>query len=458
MNTREGDALTVDSTGLPGRTDPRAAAPAPGERRRRAGRGGASRDGASGGGADRGRASRGGRTSGLALLALAVGGFTIGTTEFATMGLLPDIAADLGSSIPVTGHAITAYAVGVVVGAPLLTVLAARVSRKRLLIALMTAYTLGNVLSAAAPGIESLIAGRFLAGLPHGAFFGVGAAVGAAVVGPGRRGHAVAMMMTGLTVANVVGVPLSTFAGQQLGWRAAFVLIGVLGGLTLAALWRWVPAGAGDTGSSVAQELAALRNGPLWISFVGGAVGFGGMFAVYSYVAPTLTGVTGLSAGLVPLVLAIFGLGMTGGTILGGRLADRNVLGAVWTGFGSTAAALVAFALTGHSPVAAVASLFLLGVTSQVLGLALQTRLMDLSPGAPSLGAALCHSALNVGNANGAFLGGLVIAAGWGYLAPAWTGLALTLAGLAIIALFGRQRVAQAPAPTVLAAEPAAAT
>ncbi|WP_227748280.1 MFS transporter [Oerskovia douganii] len=385
------------------------------------------------------------------MLALAVGGFTIGTTEFATMGLLPDIAAALDASIPVTGHAITAYAVGVVVGAPLLTVLAARVSRKRLLVALMLAYTLGNVLSAAAPSIEWLIAGRFLAGLPHGAFFGVGAAVGAAVAGPGRRGHAVAMMMTGLTVANVVGVPLSTFAGQQLGWRAAFVLIGVLGAVTLAALLRWVPAGAGDTGSSVSQEVAALKNGPLWISFVGGAVGFGGMFAVYSYVAPTMTGVTGLSEGVVPVVLAVFGLGMTLGTIVGGRLADKDVLRTVWIGFGSTAAALVAFALTGQSPVPAVASLFLLGVTSQILGLALQTRLMDLSPGAPSLGAALCHSALNVGNANGAFLGGLVIAAGWGYLDLAWTGLALTLAGLVIIVLFGRKRVAHvrddAPAP-----------
>lgn len=419
--------MTVDSTGLPGTTDTRSDAPVPGADRRRARTGGAPRST---------------RTAGLALLALAVGGFTIGTTEFATMGLLPDIATAFDASIPLTGHAITAYAVGVVVGAPLLTVLAARVSRKKLLVGLMLAYTLGNVLSAAAPSLEWLIAGRFFAGLPHGAFFGVGAAVGAAVAGPGRRGHAVAMMMTGLTVANVVGVPLSTYAGQVLGWRAAFVLIGVLGGITLLALWRWVPAGSGDTGSSVGQELAALKNGALWISFVGGAIGFGGMFAVYSYVAPTMTEVTGLSLGVVPVVLAIFGLGMTLGTVVGGRLADKDVMRTVWIGFGSTAAALVAFALTGQSPVPAVAALFLLGVTSQILGLALQTRLMDLSPDAPSLGAALCHSALNVGNANGAFLGGLVIAAGWGYLAPAWTGLALTLVGLAIIVAFGRQRVA----------------
>jgi MFS transporter, DHA1 family, inner membrane transport protein len=187
---------------------------------------------------------------GPALLALAMGGFTIGTTEFATMGLLSDIAGDLDVSIPTAGHAITAYAVGVVVGAPLLTVLAARLPRKTLLLVLMAAYTLANVLTATASSIETLVAGRFLAGLPHGAFFGVGAAVGAAVAGPGRRGHAVAMMMTGLTVANVVGVPLSTFAGQQLGWRAAFVLVGGLGLVTLAALWWLVPPGAGHEQSS----------------------------------------------------------------------------------------------------------------------------------------------------------------------------------------------------------------
>ncbi|KLN33910.1 MFS transporter [Cellulosimicrobium funkei] len=379
------------------------------------------------------------RGAGPALLALAMGGFTIGTTEFATMGLLSDIATDLDVSIPTAGHAITAYAVGVVVGAPLLTVVAARLPRKTLLVALMAFYTLGNLFSATAGSIETLVAGRFLAGLPHGAFFGVGAAVGAAVAGPGRRGRAVATMMAGLTIANVVGVPLSTFAGQQLGWRAAFVVVGALGLVTLAALWWLVPAGAGNEDSSVRRELGALRNGPLWLGFVGAAVGFGGMFAVYSYVEPTITRVTGLSSAAVPLVLAIFGVGMTAGTVLGGRLADRSVMRTVYLGFGSTGVTLALFALTGHHPVPAVLSLFLLGVTSQVLGLSLQTRLMDLSPAAPSLGAALCHSALNVGNANGAFLGGLVIAAGWGYLAPAWTGVVLTAAGLAIILLVGRR-------------------
>ncbi|MDO8151047.1 MFS transporter [Isoptericola sp. b408] len=385
--------------------------------------------------------------AGWALFALALGGFTIGTTEFATMGLLPQIGADLQASDPVVGHAITAYAVGVVVGAPLLTVAAARMSRRRLLLLLMGSYTVANVLSAAAPSIEWLVAGRFLAGLPHGAFFGVGAAVGSAVAGPGRRGRAVAMMMTGLTVANVVGVPISTAVGQAFGWRVAFVLIGVLGGITLLGLWRFVPE-QGPVESSVRQELGALANGPLWVAFVGGAVGFGGLFAVYTYVAPTVTRVAGMSESSVPWVLAVMGVGMTVGTLLGGRLADRSVVGTVLGGFVSTGLSLVLFALTATSPVGSVAGLFLLGVTSQVLGLAMQTRLMDLSPRAQSLGAALCHSALNVGNAGGAFVGGLVIAGGWGYVAPAWAGLGLTVVGLAVV-LVSLRTPRPAPARTV---------
>jgi DHA1 family inner membrane transport protein len=380
-----------------------------------------------------------------ALLALALGGFTIGTTEFATMGLLPQIARDLAVSIPAAGHVITAYALGVVVGAPLLTAVAARVDRRVLLLGLMAAYTVGNSLSSLAGSLEWLILARFLAGLPHGAFFGVGAVMGTAVVGPARRGQAVAMMMTGLTVANVVGVPLSTFIGQRLGWRAAFLVVALLGAVTLVALRRWMPALAAGPGASVRGEVAALRNGQLWIAVAAGSIGFGGMFAVYSYIAPLVTEVTGMPEVTVPVVLALFGLGMTLGTVVGGRLADRSVLRTVYAGFVGTAASLALVAVTGAAhPVLAVGSVVLLGITSQVLGLALQTRLMDLSPAAPSLGAALCHSALNVGNAAGAFLGGVVIAAGFGYLAPAWVGIVLTLAGLAIVATVGR-RPAAAP-------------
>ncbi len=340
----------------------------------------------------------------LALLALALGGFTIGTTEFAAMGLLPLVAGDLGVSIPTAGHVITAYALGVVVGAPLLTTLVA----------------------------------RFVAGLPHGAFFGVGALLGVHVAGPGRRGRSVALMMAGLTVANIVGVPISTVLGQQLGWRAAFVGVGALGIMTVVALLRWTPALAVDPHASVRSEFGALRNRRLWVAFVGGAVGFGGMFAVYSYVSPLLTEVTGLAITTVPIVLALFGVGMTIGTLLGGRLAGRSVLRTVYLGFASTIAVLVVIALTGGNAVLAIAAIVALGISSQILGLSLQTRLMDLSPTAPSLGAALCHSALNLGKATGAWLGGLVIAAGYGYLAPAWVRAALTPVGLLVVATVGR--------------------
>jgi len=382
-----------------------------------------------------------------ALFALALGGFGIGTTEFATMGLLPEIAGDLGVSIPVAGHAITAYALGVVVGAPTLAALGARLDRRRLLLLLMVAFTVGNVLSAFAPSMGWLVLARFLAGLPHGAYFGVGAVMGTAVVGPEKRGRAVAAMMAGLTVACAVGVPLSAIVGHAVGWRWAFVGVGVLGLVTLAALHAWTPSLPSPPGTTVRTELAALRNRRLWIAFGAGAVGFGGMFAVYSYVKPLLTEVTGLGIALVPLVLALYGIGMTIGTVVGGRLADRSVLGTVIGSMIATIVVLVAIALVGAYPVPAVLALVLLGVTSQVLGLSLQTRLMDVSPAAPSLGAALCHSALNLGNAAGAFVGGLVIAAGFGYLAPAWVGAALTALGLVVVLVFGRGAVPVPSAP-----------
>ena len=382
----------------------------------------------------------------LALLALALGGFGIGTTEFATMGLLPEIAADLDASIPAAGNAITAYALGVVVGAPTLAAIGARLDRRTLLGWLLVAFTVANVASAFAPTLPTLVGARFLSGLPHGAFFGVGAVLGTAVVGQQRRGRAVAAMMTGLTVACALGVPLTAVVGHAVGWRWSFVGVGAIGLLTLVAARAWVPRLAPLPGATVRTEVAALRNRRLWVAFGAGAIGFGGMFAVYSYVKPLLTEVTGLSVGLVPLVLALFGVGMTVGTLLGGRLADRSVLGTVVGGMVATIVVLVAIALVGRSPVPAVVAIVLLGVASQVLSLALQSRLMDVTPDAPSLGAALCHSALNVGNASGAFFGGLVIDAGLGYLAPAWLGAGLTALGLLVVVTVGRG----APAPRTI--------
>jgi MFS transporter, DHA1 family, inner membrane transport protein len=359
------------------------------------------------------------KTSSPALLSLALGGLCIGTTEFAAMGLLPFIAASLGASIPQTGHIISAYALGVVVGAPLLTILAAKWDRKALLLALMAFYTVSNVFSAFAPSLGWLIVGRFLAGLPHGAFFGVGAVMGAHVAGADKRGRAVAVMMAGLTVANIIGVPAITWAGQALGWRLSYIGVGLIGLVSVGAIAKWIPRLPVRRGASVFGELTAMRNGPLWIVFISGAVGFGGMFTVYSYVSPLLTGSAGLPLGTVPLVLSLFGVGMTVGALAGGRLSDRSVVGAVLLGFALTASVLLWIGLSAERSWAAVTGIFALGVATQVLSVSFQSRLMDLSPAAPSLGASLCHSGLNIGNAAGAWLGGLALAAGYGNLAPA---------------------------------------
>ncbi|MBZ4334875.1 MFS transporter [Corallococcus sp. AS-1-12] len=384
--------------------------------------------------------------AGRALLALSLGGFGIGTTEFATMGILPRIASGLGTTIPRSGHVITAYALGVVVGAPLVAIVTARMSRRALLRVLMVAFTLGNTASALAPTIETLIAARFIAGLPHGAYFGVGSVVGAELLGPGRKGRAAALIMAGLTVANIVGVPAATFLGQQVGWRSTFLLVGAIGLVTLVAHWLWVPHVATLGGSSIRRELSALKEPQVWWTSLVGAVGFGGLFAVYSYIAPTLTLVSGLPESALPWVLALFGVGMTVGAMLGGRLTDHSVSLAMWVGFGATTLVMGLFALTARSPWAAVPLVFLIGIAAQFLAPAVQVRLMEASPGAPSLAASMSHSALNIANAAGAWLGGLVIAAGYGYLAPAWAAVALTLLGAALFAVANRASGRPAPA------------
>lgn len=402
----------------------------------------------------------------LALFALALGGFGIGTTEFVAMGLLPEISADLLPELSATdpeaaiaraGIVISAYAVGVVVGAPTIAATAARFPRKGLLAVLGVAFTLGTVLSALAPTFETVVAARFLAGLPHGAYFGVAALVAADLMGSGRRGSAVAFVLGGLTVANVIGVPAVTFLGQYAGWRIGYLAVAGIFALTTVAILALVPATPGDPRATVRRELAAFRRPAVWYALLTGALGFGGFFAVYSYVAPLATEVTGTSAGLVPVVLVVFGLGMTVGNVIGGRMADRGALRAIVQLFGVFAATLTLLGLSASFLPGLLLGGFLVGGAAAALSPAIQTRLMDVAGDSQTIAAAVNHSALNLGNSLGAFLGGAVIAAGWGYVAPIWVGLALCVPGVLLALAGGRStrgagRVSADPAPAVIPA------
>jgi DHA1 family inner membrane transport protein len=368
----------------------------------------------------------------LGLFALALGGFAIGTTEFATLGVLPDIASNLHTSIVRAGHLVSLYALGVVIGAPLFAVLGAHLDRKRLLVGLMCIFAACNLASALAPSIGFLVVARFASGLPHGAYFGVGSVVAASLVEPSRRGHAIAMLIGGLTVSNVVGVPLATLLGQHFGWRAVYVVVSVIAALTALSVGRLVPSRPVSGETAMRRELGALKRLHVWLALLTGAIGFGGFFAVYSYVAPIMEHVAGVPRSGIPIVLALFGIGMTVGNFAGGRIADHSVNAAILGGFAATIAVLALFTVAVHEEISAVFVLMLLGVTPSIIVPGLQTRLMDVSADAQSLAAALNHSALNIANALGAWLGGVVIAAGYGYAATAWVGVALACGGLTI--------------------------
>lgn len=372
----------------------------------------------------------------LAVLALALGGFGIGTTEFVAMGLLPDIARGFDVSEPTAGHVISAYALGVVIGAPTIAALTARVPRRALLLGLMAVFTLGNLASALAPSYATLVIARFVAGLPHGAFFGIAALAAAHLMGPRNRAKAVAYVLSGLTVATVLGVPLASWLGQAFGWRSAFVLVVVIGLITLTALWFWLPAQLRTMHvTSPLTELGALRRPQVWLAVMVGMIGFGGMFAVYTYISTTMTDVAGLPRALVPVALMVFGLGMVVGNLVGGRLADISVVRALYLSLGSLGVVLLVFVAAAHNPWTALPVLFLIGTAGSAVGPALQTRLMDVAHDAQTLAAALNHSALNIGNATGAWVGGLVIAAGLGYTAPAAAGSILAVCGLLVLTL-----------------------
>lgn len=374
---------------------------------------------------------------GPAILALAMGGFGIGVTEFAMMGLLKEIEIGLRISTPEAGHLISAYALGVVVGAPVLAAVGAKLPRKFLALGLMLFFSLANLTSFIAPDYGTMLLSRFAAGLPHGAFFGVAAVIAASLVAPTKRGWAISMVMAGLTVSNVVGVPFATWLGQTFGWRLLFVLVGVIGLVTLALLWKFVPFQAAHPDASIRRELGALKRLQVWLAILIGIVGFGGFFATYTYIAHTMTSVAGIPSGWLPLVVALYGLGMVAGNIVGGRIADKSVMGTIYWVLPGIAFALVVYAVAVHWPWSAFVMVFVVGGAGSLLVPALQTRLLDASPDAPSLASSLNHAALNVANALGAFLGGLVIAWGWGYVAPALVGAVLAILGLGVAAVSG---------------------
>jgi MFS transporter, DHA1 family, inner membrane transport protein len=385
---------------------------------------------------------------GPAVLALAVGGFAIGTTEFVTMGLLPQISEGVGVSIAQAGHVISAYALGVVVGAPVLAFFGARWPRRGLLVVLMGAYALFNALSALASGFEMLMVARFLDGLPHGGYFGVASLVAASMVPPERRARAMALVLLGLPIANVVGVPAATVLGQHLGWRASYWLVAALPALTMALVLLFVPACPGNPEATGRRELSAFGKPQVWLTMAAGAIGFGGMFALFSYIAPVVTEVGGLPGSAVPVFLLTLGVGMVVGNWAAGLLVDRSVLGALLGSTVGLAAVLLVFWAVAPSGWAALPAAFAVTFVGSVLALSTMVRLIDVAGHAETLGAALSHSSLNVGNAVGAWLGGLAIAGGLGFRAPVMVGVALAVAGFAVVlAATADQRRAGATTP-----------
>lgn len=373
----------------------------------------------------------------LALLALAVVAFGIGTTEFVSMGLLPQIADGLGVSVPEAGHLVSAYAIGVVIGAPLLTGLGARIPHKRLLLLLAGLFVVGNTASALAPGYGTLFGARVLAGLPHGALFGVGAVVASRLVAPERAARAVSTMFLGLTVANIVGVPAGTALGQHLGWRYAYLAVGVIGLVSLAALAVLVPHQPRGEGAGIRGELRAMANRQVGIGLATAVVGFGGCFAVYSYLVPMLTEVTGMAESSTTLVLALYGIGMTLGTLVAGPLTDRALRPTLYGGLIILAVTLFAFSFAVHVTATALLCVLVIGAVGSLITTPVQMLLMAKAEQAPTMAAASNHSAFNLANAGGAWLGGLVISAGWGWTSPALVGAGLAVAGLGLALLGG---------------------
>lgn len=384
----------------------------------------------------------------VALLALAIGAFGVGATEFAIMGVLPAVAHSMHVSIPQAGYLISGYALGVVVGAPLLTAASGRFTRKHLLLAMMALFTVGNLAAAAAPGYGFLLVARVLTALPHGAFFGVASVVAAGLVEERRSAQAISLMFTGLTVANIVGVPAAAALGNAVSWRLTFVLIGAVGLIAVLGIAALVPADHGHTPIRVRDELRAFTRPQVWLTLAVGTLGFAGVFAVYSYISPALTHLARVGSVGLTVALSLFGIGMTMGNLLGGRLADRALLPAIHLALGGLAVTLALFASAVHNEVTALVTLAAIGVAGGAVIPPMQVRTMRAAREAPTMAAASVQSGLNIANAGGAALGGALIGAGFGYAAPSLAGAALALVGLALAWMSGRlehRAAAQSP-------------
>ncbi|MBM7791978.1 DHA1 family inner membrane transport protein [Paenarthrobacter ilicis] len=388
----------------------------------------------------------------LGLLALAVGGFGIGLTEFVILGLLPEVAADFSVSIPVAGHLVSGYALSVAVGGVVVTAATAALRPKTVLCALMVLFILGNLLSAVAGDYATMFAGRIVAALCHGAFFGIGAVLASNLVTPDRKARAISIMFAGLTIANVIGVPLGTFLGQQFGWRSTFWAITIVGVIALTGLIAYIPAqDAVERGpGQLRRELGAFASGQVWLSILVTVFGFGAMFGAFTYIAPMLTSLAGMPASAVPWMLVIFGAGLFTGNILGGKAADGNLDKSLLILLSALTFVLLVFTVTVHNPWGAAVTLFLLGAVGFAAVPGMQTRVLSFAHRAPTLASGVNISAFNLGNAIGAHLGGTTIAAGFGLASPIWVGAGLAIIAVALIASasLALQRTKTPPAGT----------
>ncbi|MBO0609096.1 MFS transporter [Myceligenerans salitolerans] len=395
----------------------------------------------------------------IGLIALALGGFGIGLTEFGIVGLLPEIAEDFGVTESVAGLLVSGYALTVAVGAIALTAAVVRFDRKTVLVSLMVLFILGNLISAVAPDYLTMLGGRVVAALCHGAFFGVGAVVATKMVKENQQASAISLMFGGLTVATVAGVPLGTFLGQQLGWRSTFWAITAIGVVTLIGILVLVPAIEAAKGSNLRQELVAFRKFQVWVSILVGVLAFGAVVGAFTYIAFTLTEVSGFSPAAVPWLLVVFGVGAFVGNLVGGKIADRALTPSLVTLMALLGAVLTLFALTAQNQVATVIGLVLLGAVGLGTAPGLQLRIMTFAPEAPTMASSANVAALNVGNAFGAWLGGVTIAAGYGFVSPLWVGASLAAGGLVVLLVgtAAMRRSTGASATTTVAAGSGAA-